>query len=103
MIYLIVWGVTQEFLVGFACVPISILIPSRADSCIDPAIVWYLTSVMNIVTDFVIFVTPIPAIKALQLRTTQKILVASIFSLGFLYVPPTSHPCPRRRVTHSPP
>ncbi len=84
MIYLIVWGVAQEFLVGFACIPVPMFIPSRADACIDTIIVWFLTSAMNIVTDFVIFLTPIPAIKALQLKMTQKVLVASIFCLGFL-------------------
>jgi len=86
LLYLVAWGITQEFLVGFACIPVSIFDPTRAGKCIETIIVWYLTSVMNIVTDFIIFLTPMKAIKNLQLQTRQKILVASIFCLGFLYV-----------------
>ena len=88
MIYLVIWGVTQELLVGFACTPIPDLYPERKGHCIQSEVVWYLTSVMNIVTDFIIFVTPIPAIKSLQLRRKQKIMVGGIFCLGFLYDAP---------------
>ena len=88
MIYLVVWGVAQEFLVGFACTPIPDLYPERKGHCIRSEVVWYLTSVMNIVTDFIIFLTPIPAVKRLQLRRKQKILISAIFCLGFLYAPP---------------
>ena len=84
MIVLIVWGIAQEFLVGFACVPASMFIPGLADICIESNIVWYLTSIVNIVTDFMIFTLPIPAIRSLQLRRKQKFLVGSVFSLGFL-------------------
>ena len=85
MIFLIVWGVVQELLVGFACTPIPDLYPERKGHCIQTEVVWYLTSIMNIVTDFVIFLTPIPSIKHLQLRRKQKFLVAGVFCLGFLY------------------
>ncbi|KAK0719245.1 hypothetical protein B0H67DRAFT_486181 [Lasiosphaeris hirsuta] len=77
------WGVTQEVLVGFACIPTSIFIPSQAAVCIDSLTVWYLTSIMNIVTDFIVFMVPMPAIRSLQLPRRQKVLVASIFCLGF--------------------
>ncbi len=58
--YLIVWGIVQEFLVGFGCNPVAIFIPSQADKCIPALAVWYTTSIMNIVTDFVVFVIPTP-------------------------------------------
>ncbi len=84
LLFLVAWGIAQEFLVGLACTPVAVFVPSRQGKCIDTTVVWYLTSVMNIVTDFVIFVSPIPAIRHLQLQTKQKFLVASIFCLGFL-------------------
>jgi hypothetical protein len=84
MAFLILWGITQEVLVGMACTPIGDLNPSHQAHCIDTIIIWYLTSVMNIVTDFIIFLTPMKAIKNLQLRPKQKISVAGIFCLGFL-------------------
>lgn len=83
IIFLAAWGITQEVLVCFSCVPISVFIPSQAAVCIDSLTVWYLTSIMNIITDFVVFMVPMPAIRALQLPRRQKILVISIFCLGF--------------------
>ncbi|CAK7199777.1 hypothetical protein SEUCBS139899_002460 [Sporothrix eucalyptigena] len=83
ILYLTLWGITQEFLVAFACIPVSIFIPSMASKCIASLVVWYLTSIMNIVTDFIIFMVPIPAIRNLRLPLRQKILVMSIFCLGF--------------------
>ena len=83
LIFLALWGVTQEVLVGFACNPVSIFIPSQASVCIDSLTVWYLTSVMNIVTDFIVFLVPLPAIRGLQLQRKQKVLVTSVFCLGF--------------------
>ncbi len=84
ILFLTLWGITQEFLVVFACFPVSIFVPSLADKCIYSLIVWYLTSIMNIVTDFIIFTVPIPAIRNLRLPLRQKILVMSLFCLGFL-------------------
>ncbi|KAK3328765.1 hypothetical protein B0H66DRAFT_596382 [Apodospora peruviana] len=83
LIFLAAWGITQEFLVGFACNPVAIFIPSQASVCISSLMVWYLTSVMNIVTDFIVFMVPLPAIRGLQLRRKQKLLVTSVFCLGF--------------------
>ncbi len=83
MLFLIVWGIVQEVLVGMACIPIAILYPSQQAICINSLMVWYLTSIMNIVTDFMVFMVPMPAIKSLQLRMKQKLLVTGIFCLGF--------------------
>ncbi|KAK1752765.1 hypothetical protein QBC47DRAFT_389229 [Echria macrotheca] len=83
LIFLAAWGITQEVLVCFACVPISLFLPSQAAVCVDSLTIYYLTSIMNIVTDFFVFVVPLPAIRALQLPTRQKWLVMSIFCLGF--------------------
>ncbi|KAK3392708.1 hypothetical protein B0H63DRAFT_386995, partial [Podospora didyma] len=81
MFFLAVWGVAQEVLVGFACTPAGVFIHNPV--CIDSLTVYYLTSIMNIVTDFIVFMIPMPAIRALQLPRRQKILVTSVFCLGF--------------------
>ncbi len=83
IIFLGVWGVVQEILVCFSCVPISVFIPSQAAVCIESLIVWYLTSIMNIITDFIVFLVPMPAVRTLQLPRRQKIIVIGIFCLGF--------------------
>jgi len=84
LIFLAAWGVTQEVLVGMSCIPVAIFIPSQADKCIDALTVWYLTSIMNIVTDFMVFATPMPAVRKLRLKRKKKLMVLSIFGLGFL-------------------
>jgi len=85
MVFLAIWGVAQEFLLAFACTPIADLYPDRQGRCLQTDVIWHLTSVMNIVTDFLVFLIPIPAVKHLQLRRKQKFLVGGIFCLGFLY------------------
>src|SRR3954469_3329236 len=72
ILFLAAWGTTQEVLVGFACVPASVFLPSLRGICIDSLIVYYLTSVMNIVTDFVVFMVPLPALRALNLPPRKK-------------------------------
>lgn len=83
IIFLGAWGLTQEFLVCFTCVPAGSVIPGMARVCIDSLAVYYLTSVMNIVTDFIVFTVPLPAVHALHLPLRQKVLVSSVFCLGF--------------------
>lgn len=68
------------------CVPIIFIVPSMKGRCLDVLLTFYLTSIMNIVTDFMVFTLPIPAVTKLRLRRNQKILIISIFGLGFLYV-----------------
>jgi hypothetical protein len=84
LVILSVWGVTQEFLAGMACIPLSLIAPHMANHCITTLPIWYLTSCMNIVTDFIVFSIPLPSVIKLQLRKKQKILIACLFSLGFL-------------------
>ncbi|KAK0631316.1 hypothetical protein B0T14DRAFT_532138 [Immersiella caudata] len=83
LVFLALWGVTQSVLVAFACVPTSLFIPSQVPVCLDSLSIFYLTSIMNIITDFIIFSVPLPAIRSLHLPPRQKILVTSIFCLGF--------------------
>jgi hypothetical protein len=84
IVLLSAWGITQDVLVGMSCNPVAIFKPSWQAVCIDGLTVWYLTSITNIVTDFVVFLLPMQSIRKLQLRKKQKILVGSLFGLGFL-------------------
>ncbi|KAK4444147.1 hypothetical protein QBC34DRAFT_188086 [Podospora aff. communis PSN243] len=83
LVSLALWGIAQSVLVAFACVPTSLFIPSQVPVCLDSLSIFYLTSIMNIITDFIIFSVPLPAIRGLHLPRRQKILVTSIFCLGF--------------------
>ncbi|KAF2466018.1 uncharacterized protein BDR25DRAFT_238612 [Lindgomyces ingoldianus] len=83
LVFVVAWGITQEFLAGLACSPLAAIVPKMADKCISPLPIWYLTSSMNIVTDFMIFVIPVPSVLKLQMRTRQKLLLCALFCLGF--------------------
>lgn len=77
---------TFRFIVAFSCIPLTYILPHMADKCIYTLPVWYLTSVMNIVTDFMIFGIPIIPVVRLRVGRSRKYLVLCLFCLGFLYV-----------------
>jgi hypothetical protein len=78
------WNVAQSILVSYGCTPLAMIIPSRAAHCIDSLLVWYIAAGINITTDFIVFLLPIPLINTLQLPIRQKILLIMVFCLGFL-------------------
>jgi hypothetical protein len=82
--FVLLWAVLQAVLLGLCCIPVASVVPSMADKCLNTLPVWYTSSIMNIATDFLIFLVPLPSVYKMTLRTKQKILVLSIFSLGFL-------------------
>ncbi|KAF2651524.1 hypothetical protein K491DRAFT_719793, partial [Lophiostoma macrostomum CBS 122681] len=51
--------------------------------CFPRAVLWFLNASLNIFTDFIIVLLPIPGILALQLPKKQKIGVSLVFLLGF--------------------
>lgn len=80
----VVWNMAQSVLVSFGCVPMGLLRPWMADTCLDSLTIWYIAAGMNISTDFIVFLIPIPLINSLQLPTRQKVLLFLVFCLGFL-------------------
>lgn len=78
------WNVAQSILVSVACVPAANLFPNLLSHCLPPLTIWYIAAAINITTDFVVFLLPIPLIQSLQLPLKQKILLSGVFCLGFL-------------------
>lgn len=78
------WNVAQSILVSFACSPVSVFVPSLAPHCLDSLTIWYIAAGINITTDFIVFLLPIPLINSLQLPIRQRILLIMVFCLGFL-------------------
>jgi len=83
IIYVCLWACVQATILGLACLPISIIVPSMADTCIDTLPIWYFSSGMSMGTDILIFCIPIPSVVKLQLPLKQRIMVLGIFCLGF--------------------
>jgi hypothetical protein len=69
----------------FSCQPLNKAWNPNADgTCIWTPGIWYASSSVNVATDLMIIALPIPQIYALEVRLTQKIGLAVMFSLSFL-------------------
>ncbi|PNS15537.1 hypothetical protein CAC42_796 [Sphaceloma murrayae] len=79
-----IYGFWSVFGAVFMCKPIPYFwnraIPGG--HCIDSKAAWFANAGINIVTDFVIFLLPMPALKKLQLPKKQKIGLMLVFALG---------------------
>jgi hypothetical protein len=79
------WGITVVVMVALICVPIQFLWDKSIHGhCLPLLPVYYTPAAINIATDFGTWVLPLPIIKSLQLPRRQKIILMSIFGLGFL-------------------
>ena len=63
-----------------------ILIPTAKGTCIDESIQMITTTAFNLLMDIVIFIIPLRSLFALNIRTTQKIHLISLFSAGLLVI-----------------
>lgn len=53
--------------------------------CFPKEDIWFTNAALNIATDLMIFMLPIPVIKGLNLPSRQKAALLGVFMLGFLY------------------
>jgi hypothetical protein len=84
------WGLAQVLIALLICRPIQGLWDKSVPAdCMPNAPQIYVNAAGNIITDIAVFLLPMPAIKHLNLKRPQKVLLISIFSLGFLQVKPT--------------
>jgi len=80
-----IWAVIQVCLLGTSCLPLATIIPSAAGHCLPTQYIWLASSAMNIITDFSIFLIPLPALCRIKgMRQKQKVLLVMIFCIGFL-------------------
>ena len=70
----------------FACRPIAKNWDATimTGSCINRPAVYLANGVLNVVTDFIILLMPLPMIRGLHLPLRQKILLGAMFSVGSL-------------------
>ncbi|CAK7226762.1 hypothetical protein SEUCBS140593_006351 [Sporothrix eucalyptigena] len=78
------WSLSQLFVGIWICKPIAKFWNSALPgTCIPNIPQWYINAAGNIASDVSIFLFPIPILKNLNLKRTQKYIVIGIFSLGF--------------------
>jgi len=79
-----IWNIIQSIMTVFACIPLSIFMPSLTNDCLDSLTIWYIAAAFNITTDFCVLILPLPAIKSLQLPLNQKLLLSAVLCMGLL-------------------
>lgn len=79
------WAFAQVLIMLLICRPIQGLWDKTVPAdCMPNSPQIYVNAGGNIITDIIIFLLPMPAIKQLNLKRPQKIILFFIFSLGFL-------------------
>lgn len=79
----LVWAISFNFIFIFLCNPISQQwTTNRIGKCLDQILALKCLIMTNLVTDLMIFVLPIRAVWALQMRKTEKLAVMACFGLG---------------------
>ncbi|KAK4208919.1 integral membrane protein [Rhypophila decipiens] len=87
LVFLVAWGFAMEFSLAFICVPAKRFWDISANPegfCHDFLKVFLAVAVTNMLTDFIIFLIPLPSIRTLQLPLKQKLALAFILCLGLL-------------------
>ncbi|KAF2186516.1 hypothetical protein K469DRAFT_738399 [Zopfia rhizophila CBS 207.26] len=82
MAAVVVYTVWTVFGSIFACVPVRAFWTREPASCINQFAMWFTNAAINILTDFVIIVLPMPVIKNLKLAKRQKQALMCIFAVG---------------------
>ncbi|KAF2110268.1 hypothetical protein BDV96DRAFT_464079, partial [Lophiotrema nucula] len=66
----------------FVCTPISIFWTGKPGLCINEFASWFANAVINIVTDLIIIILPMPVVRKLKLGKRQKYLLMGVFAFG---------------------
>jgi hypothetical protein len=82
----VMWALATIFVALFLCQPIAFnwdnTIPGG--ECGDTLASWKSTGIVNIITDIVVLLLPIPPLYKLQMALYQKIAIMATFTLGIL-------------------
>lgn len=82
---IVVWAIIMTFLSIFNCKPISAFWTTKG-TCLDFRQFAIGYAIVNIITDFAVWLMPIPSVWKIQLPQAQKIALSLIFAIGLLYV-----------------
>ncbi|KAL8656811.1 MAG: hypothetical protein Q9226_002549 [Calogaya cf. arnoldii] len=84
-IFSICWGIMIILVCSFQCRPVQYSWDKSIEgTCINAPLSFIIASALNVFTDFVLLVLPLPAVWNLHTTTSQKISLTVIFLLGSL-------------------
>ncbi|GAB1214133.1 hypothetical protein ATERTT37_003293 [Aspergillus terreus] len=78
---IVVWAIIMTFLSIFNCKPISAFWTTKG-TCLDFRQFAIGYAIVNIITDFAVWLMPIPSVWKIQLPQAQKIALSLIFAIG---------------------
>lgn len=79
-----IWSICSTL---FMCAPIAFFWnPALQGKCLNRHAIWFSNAAMNILTDFVIFILPMPVLRELHLPRRQKCALIGVFALGAFVV-----------------
>jgi hypothetical protein len=86
LIFVALFGLTQFVVSVTFCIPIAFWWDKTIEGgrCINTLTWWHVGSIVNIITDVIIFVIPLALLHTLPLHKSQKFILGAIFGLGFL-------------------
>jgi hypothetical protein len=84
LILMTLYGLYGFFGAIFMCIPVSSQWTQEQGTCMSLAVYYYLTSIVNISADVVIFLLPAHPIIKLQISRSQKIALLLAFTVGIL-------------------
>ncbi|KAF2197508.1 hypothetical protein GQ43DRAFT_402891 [Delitschia confertaspora ATCC 74209] len=82
LLAVIVYSIWTVFGSIFACYPIKAFWTKERATCIDQFAMWFTNAGINILTDLVIIILPMPVIRRLNLAKKQKGALIGIFAVG---------------------
>ncbi|KAH8663630.1 hypothetical protein BGZ60DRAFT_342194, partial [Tricladium varicosporioides] len=84
LVIVTIYGLWLVLCAIFACTPISLWWDkSQKGTCLPSTQIWWANATLNIATDFMIFLLPLPVIRTLNLPKRQKMGLYFVFTLGF--------------------
>lgn len=81
-VFILLWLVTMEVVLGLECRPIQAWWGATEGSCVNQVAFGYFTNITNLASDMWIFLLPIPTILRLQTSRYRKISLCFLFSVG---------------------
>ncbi|KAF1845270.1 uncharacterized protein K460DRAFT_376726 [Cucurbitaria berberidis CBS 394.84] len=80
----IVIGYTMSSLFSciFYCIPLRSFWTREPARCVNQHAMWFAIAAINILTDFIIIILPMPVIRSLRLGRRQKTALTAIFAVG---------------------
>lgn len=79
------YSLATVFCAAFTCYPVHFFWDKNAigpHKCLDQKSLWFANASLNIVSDILVLICPMPALSQLQLPKRQKIGVMLVFALG---------------------